>query len=149
MSVTKIWSNAFQLDYLPFLLSITFERCFILPLYAFLWEGQNDPICDGSNFLFMYKKKWDPPFLISFYLHNTFFGVKVFQIHQNAENFNKKKSSEQKSIQTHFKTSKVSYDLKCISKQFQFWLATKSYSIMCISKFWNCCLKVRITFLIF
>lgn len=106
MSVTKIWSNAFQLDYLPFLLSITFERCFILPLYAFLWEGQNDPICDGSNFLFMYKKKWDPPFLISFYLHNTFFGVKVFQIHQNAENFNKKKSSEQKSIQTHFKTSK-------------------------------------------
>ena len=33
------------------------QRCFIVPLYAFLWEGQNDPICDGSNFLSMYKNE--------------------------------------------------------------------------------------------
>ena len=58
LSVPKIWSNAFQLDYLPFCVFVdNLQRCSIVPLYALLEEGQNDPICDGSNFLSMYKKE--------------------------------------------------------------------------------------------
>ena len=79
LSVLKIWSNAFQLDYLPFCVFVdNLQRCSIVPLYALLEEGQNDPICDGSNFLSMYKKEMRSAFLISFYLHNSVLGVKVF-----------------------------------------------------------------------